>query len=218
MPRTGTTVIQNYLSWFYKIPNLQEPFNNRELGFDPMTSTCHVNPYEWVAGLKKGVFKLLSQNLYYIDIKRLLETSGIDHVILIDRNNHTDCCVSAYYGKITGTYHYTQPIKGEKFECSMEFARRWIKHYYRFQAAKQCIESMDVPYDIINYEDFVLDKIQYIAGQSVQSSKIVKSARISTICTNLPYDQMCVNYQQIAELMANKPPMNMTYKFSHLDS
>ena len=218
MPRSGSQVIQMFMSWFYRIPNLQEPFNDQDLGFDAMNSVCHIDPYEWTANLKKGVFKLLAQNLYYINIKKLLEIGKIDHVILLDRNNLTDCCVSAYYGNLTGKFHYTQPVEGEKFECPSTWVRDWIKHYYRYQEAKEFVIESNFPHSIVNYEDFVLDKIQYIAGNPIQNSVMLKNARIPSIATNLPYNELCVNYQQVKEQILTTPRMTLTYKFTHQDT
>ena len=218
MPRSGTHVVQKIISWMFGIPNLQEPFNDTTLGFDPINSVCHINPYTWTAGVKQGVFKLLAQNLNYIDTKKLLSVGKIDHSILMERSNHADCCVSTYYAIITGKYHHDHPIKGERFECPVEYVRRWLKHYYRFQAAKECLVSSGKPYSIVNYEDFVLDKIQHVAGHLIQSSKAIKNAQVKTISTNLPYDQLCVNYQQVQELIASKPTIKITYKLAYMDS
>lgn len=218
MPRSGTQVMQTIMSWLFKIPNLYEPFNDQNLGFDPINSICHTDPYQWTADLKKGVFKLLSLNLYYIDIKRLLERGGIDHTILMDRANLTDCCVSAYYANTTKIYHYDRPVKGQVFECPSQWVRQWIKSYHRYQEARKYVMSSAHPHSVISYEDFVLDKVQYVAGHAIQSSKMVKNAKIQSIFSNLPYDQLCINYQAVKEQIDSLQPWAPTYKYSHQDT
>ena len=207
MPRTGTTVIQKIMALdMFGIKNFVEPFNNK-LGFNPANPKYSVDPYKWTAEQTHGIMKLLAINLHDIDTAKLLEAGNFDHVVLIDRENLTDCCVSLYYAEITQKYHYWQSdtVDIRPFECPLEFVHNWISMYHQYQAAKNIVISSGVQYNILSYEDFMADKIQYIAHRPLQRFKIPYKVFGSNpiIATNLPYNKLCTNYQTVKEQIIN---------------
>lgn len=216
LPRSGTQVIQDWLSLQHRIPNLLEPFNDPSLGFDTKNFNHTTDPYKWTNSFAKGVFKLLAHNLYYVDIEKMLALGGVDHTVIIDRNNLTDCCVSLYYAKLTQVYHYLpgqETVKINSFDCPNDWVRSWIKHYHRFRAARNVVLSSSAPHSLINYDDFMADKLQHIAGQPLERSVIKRL--VPTVSANLQYDKLCTNYQavhdQISEL--SQTPMELPTRY-----
>jgi hypothetical protein len=210
-PRTGTTIIQKRLSVdLFDIPNLIEPFNDPELGFNPanpkIVNGKPANLYKWTEEQKIGVMKLLASNLYYIDINRLLSVGNFDRVVIIERKNLVDCCISLYLAEQTTKYHYREgdAINIDPFECSAAFIDQWIGMYKQYLSALEQVKNSSTPYDILCYEDFMEDKIQYVAGVELQLSKIafkVFNTGKKLIASQLPYQELCINYAKVEEKM-----------------
>ena len=207
-PRTGTTVIQKIIAQdLFKIPNLIEPFNNPELGFNPANPKFidgqAADLYKWTSEQSVGVMKLLGINLKYVDIDKLLLVGKFDRVVIIERKNLTDCCVSLCLAELTSKYHYSEgeSIDIDSFECSVSFVDNWIEMYKKYLTGVKQIKNSNVLYDVICYEDFMHDQVQSIAGVPLQKSKMSDNlfGRKKLISLNLPYSDICVNYNEVEE-------------------
>ena len=199
MPRSGTTILQTIMStYIFKIPDLHEAFGKKEMGFLP-SSTNPRDPYKWAAGLKWGIIKLVGVQMHYIDVRKLLLFGKFDHVVIVDRDNLTDCCVSYYYAGITKQYHYDDTPDAQPFECPDHYVKKWIKHYKNYQEGRKIAISSKVPHSLINYEKFLAGDVQYVAGEPIKKSTVVLRQKNHTIESNLPYDLLCVNYQEVKE-------------------
>jgi LPS sulfotransferase NodH len=199
-PRTGSTIIQQIIAFdLFRIPNLIEPFNNPKLGFVPSKKkTPNVKPanlYRWAREQTEGVMKLLAINLDYVDANLLLTTGNFDRVVIIERRNLVDCCVSLYLAEQTAKYHYYQGDSHEltPFKCDTGFVDQWVKMYLQYSTALKQVKNSGVPYDIICYEDFMNNQIQYVADVPLQNSNSFKN----TISLELPYQDLCLNYLKV---------------------
>jgi hypothetical protein len=209
LPRSGTTIIQKIIAMsLFKIPNLVEPFNDPRLGFNPanpkLVNGQPADLYKWTNQQLSGVMKLLAINLYYVDVDKLLAIGNFDRVVIIERRNLVDCCISLCLAEQKSKYHYTEDetVNIDSFECSGEFVDHWIAMYSRYLTALAQIKNNNVPHDTIYYEDFMTDQIQYIAGQPLQTSQVSYESLFhdkKMISLNLPYKELCNNYQEVEE-------------------
>jgi GT2 family glycosyltransferase len=66
--------------------------------------------------------KLLGINLNYINVDKLLSVAKFDRVVIVERKNLTDCCVSLCLAYMTSKYHYyDKSVSIEPFECDSKF-------------------------------------------------------------------------------------------------
>lgn len=209
MPRSGTTIIQKIIAiHLCKIPNLIEPFNDPILGFNPanpkLVNGQPVDLYKWTNQQLVGVMKLLAINLTYVDVDSLLTVGNFDRIVIIERRNFVDCCISLCLAEQQSKYHYTEDetVNIDPFECSSEFVDCWIDMYRQYQTALAQIKNNNVPYDTIYYEDFMDGQVQYVSGAELQLSNLAddlfKNSK-KMISLNLPYKKLCINYQEIEE-------------------
>ena len=208
LPRSGTTIIQKIIADLFKISNLIEPFNNPGLGFNPanpkLINGQPADLYKWTNQQLVGVMKLLAINLTYVDVDKLLTVGNFDRVVIIERRNLVDCCISLCLAEQKSKYHYTEDetVNIDPFECSGEFVDYWIDMYSRYLTALAQIKNNNIPYDTIYYEDFMDDQVQHVAGAELQLSKmtdhVFKNSK-KMVSLNLPYKKLCVNYQEVEE-------------------
>lgn len=208
-PRTGTTIIQKMIaSDLFGIPNLVEPFNDPSLGFNPANPKIvdgqPADLYKWTQEQSIGVMKLLAINLGYVDVNRLLLTGGFDRIVVVERKNLVDCCISLCLAEQTSKYHYYEGDSTDikLFECSAEFVDNWICMYRQYLTALAQIKNSSVPYDTICYEDFMSNQIQYIADvplqKSTMSDRLFKQSK-KMLSLELPYQDLCINYCEVEE-------------------
>jgi hypothetical protein len=199
-PRTGSTIIQQIMAFdMLGIPNLIEPFNNPKLGFAPsknkIINSQQTNLYKWAREQSKGVMKLLAINLDYVDANLLLTTGNFDRVVVIERRNLVDCCVSLYLAEQTAKYHYYtgDSVDINPFKCDTGFVNQWIEMYRRYLTALTQVKNSGVPYDTVCYEDFMNNQIQYVADVPLRNSNSFKN----TVPLELPYHELCLNYLKV---------------------
>jgi hypothetical protein len=207
-PRTGTTIIQKILADLFSIPNLVEPFNNPELGFNPANPKI-VNGeladlYKWTQEQTTGIMKLLAINLDYVNANKLLTVGNFDHIVIIERKNLVDCCISLFLAQTTRKYHFNEgdPANVNLFNCNIDFVNEWINMYKRYKLTLEQITNSNISMDVIYYEDFMNDQVQYVANVELQLSKMrreVFSSGKKMISLNLPYRELCVNYREVEE-------------------
>jgi len=196
-PRSGTTIIQKIISIdLLGIPNLNEPFNNPEI-----VNGQPDNLYKWTHEQPSGVIKLLATNVGYVNTDRLLSVGNFNRIVIIERKNLTDCCVSLYRAEKTLRYHY---YKGDlpdinPFHCDLKDVDNWIQMYKQYLTVLAQIKNNNVPYDTICYEDFMNDQIQYIADISLQKSKISTLNNSKLVASELSYQDLCTNYHEVEE-------------------
>jgi hypothetical protein len=211
LPRSGTTIVQLIVCIRFQIPNLNEPFNNPALGFNPgnpkLVKGKPADLYKWTRQQSAGVMKLLGINLDYVDVERLLGVGNFDNIIIFERKNLADCCVSLCLAERNEKYIYFQGerVNTAPFECDTEFVDNWIKMYKKYLAGIETIKNSQVPYDVVCYEDFMNDQPQRIADFVLQKSHVTDTInqQIKMISTDLNYADLCVNYQQVQEKITN---------------
>ena len=203
-PRTGTTIIQKMIAIdLFGIPNLIEPFNDPELGFNPANPKIingeSADLYTWTRDQVSGIIKLLAVNLEYVDVDRLLSIGNFNRIVIIERKNLVNCCVSLCLAEQTFKYHYRRDdlIDIKSFECNAEFVDNWICMYRRYLTALNQIKNSNVPYDTICYEDFISNQIQYIANVPLQMSKMSYTLFKNSKNLELPYHNLCINYHEV---------------------
>lgn len=208
-PRTGTTIIQKMMAIdLFGIPNLVEPFNDPALGFNPanpkIVNGQPADLYAWTQEQTSGVMKLLAVNLGYVDVDRLLAVGNFDRVVIVERKNLVDCCISLGLAEQTFKYHYYQGDSTDvkPFECNAEFVDNWIFMYRQYLTALTQIKNSGVQYDTVCYEDFMNNQIQYIADvplqASVRSDNLFNNSK-KMLALELPYQELCVNYCEVEE-------------------
>ena len=208
-PRTGTTIIQKMIAIdLFRITNLVEPFNDPELGFNPanpkIVNGQPADLYKWTQEQLSGVMKLLAVNLEYVEVDRLLSVGNFDRVVIVERSNLVDCCISLCLAEQTFKYHYYQGDSTEvkPFECTKEFVDNWIYMYRQYLTALNQIKNSGVPYDTICYENFMSNQVQYIADVPLQASamsdNLFKNSK-KMVSLELPYQDLCINYHEVEE-------------------
>ena len=202
-PRTGTTVIQKMIELEFNTSNLVEPFNDPGLKLDPIYVQTE-DLYEWVKKQKTCTMKLLATNLALVDVDRLLAHGNFDRIVVVERKNLTDCCVSLCLAEKQSKYHYmeNETVNIDPFECSSEFVTGWINMYRQYVIALEKITHSGVPCDTICYEDFMNDQPQQVADVELQLSKMnikILDQSKKTVALNLPYQDLCINYHNVEE-------------------
>jgi hypothetical protein len=179
------------------MPNLHEAFGAEEMNFFPGSPNPQ-DPYKWAAGLSRGIIKLVSVQMHYIDVRKLLSVGKFDHVIIVDRDNLVDCCVSHCYAGITKQFHYNDSPDAQPFECPEIFVTKWLRHYRKYLEGRKMAIASRVPHSILNYEKFLANEVQYVLDRPIKKS-LLATKKHYTVESNFPYDLLCVNYQQVKE-------------------
>ena len=200
-PRTGSTIIQQILAFdMFGIPNLIEPFNNPQLGFVPSKNKTPrsklTNLYKWTREQTEGVMKLLAINLAYVEVDLLLKVGKFDRIVIIERKNLVDSCVSLCMAEQTAKYHYYRgdSVDVSPFKCNTESVNKWIEMYGKYSTALTQVKNSGVPYDTICYEDFMNNRVQYVAGVPLQK---VQGREKNTLSLELTYQELCLNYLKV---------------------
>jgi hypothetical protein len=200
-PRTGSTIIQQILTNLFNIPNLIEPYNSPALGFNPRHFKGRsADLYQWTRAQETGVMKLLAVNLDYVNVDELMQVGRFDRVVIIERKNLVDCCVSLALAEQTARYHYHpgESFDVAPFKCDAEFVVNWASMYQKYLTALKIIKNSNVPYDTVCYEDFMNGKVQYVAGVPLENVSLFKD----TVSLEFPYQQLCLNYSKVEKRLA----------------
>jgi hypothetical protein len=197
MPRTGSTIIQEFLATHYKIDNHVEPYtgdaNREKLG----------DLYHWTSSLSNGVVKILSVNLDHVDFKKLINTANFNFVVLTTRKNLTDSCVSLYYAEIIKQYHFTQLPNYStmpSFTCPIDRAIGWIQYYKQYQSMITFLKDTKILYFDIDYNDYLNNVPLKINGEKIITVNI-KPQLEATVNSNFDYKTLCLNYHEIEKLI-----------------
>lgn len=200
MPRSGTTLLQKRLAQSLNLWGYNEPFSDQEY------RASLGDPYQWVANLDHAVIKVLAQNLDYLNLVKLINTGKFDFVVT-RRKNLTNLCISLYYAEqIIKNYHYTSQPKIEDiipFSVPTEFINGYLVPYRWYLNAIQEIDQHKIPYSIFDYEQYQAGETQIIHGVEFCLAK-ESDYRIDTVASNIDYRQVCLNYNEIAEIIAHE--------------
>jgi len=196
LPRSGTTVLQKRLGKSFGITGYSEPFSSYEY------RTAIGDPYEWVANLDSGIIKILSQNLDYINVKQFVTAGNFDSVIVTQRRNLTDLCISLYYAEqVVQQYHYDkQPENIEPFTCPLEFVNAVLVPYRWYQDALAELNNNSISYTTFDYDAYQVGNSQTIAGVEFCLAN-ESSYKLDTVSANIPYADLCVNYNEIKTII-----------------
>ena len=198
LPRTGTTLIQKYLCKKLKIKSYSEPFNDQQF------RASIGDPYVWTGSLSNGIIKVLSFDLDYVKLERLINEGNFDSVIVTQRSNLTDLCVSLYCAEqVTHQFHYNkEPDRKtiQNFNCSIEHVESWLRSYKWYGEAMTHLDNNKVDYTIFDYD-------KYISGETLMIN-VVKFCLadenkygIDSISVPIPYDKLCVNYNEVKQII-----------------
>lgn len=202
MARTGTTLLQQILANdLYNVPNWNEPFNmTHKIIVD--NEAIDADHYEWAQSVDQGVFKLLAHNLDYIQIDRMLAVGNFDLVVLTERQDLIECCLSLYWSAKNNKYHYRHRSEAQLAEFTAEesFVTHWCRSYRNYERSKSFVISSGIPYNIIRYEDFMNDKPQMIGTHRIQRFATVKNT-FEFVPSNLPYRRMCRNIEKVIDII-----------------
>jgi len=201
MPRTGTTIFQQIIAnSLYKVANWNEPFNIKD-HVVVKTEKIKTDPYQWLTTVNDGVFKLLAQNLDFINIDKLLEMGNFDLVVLPERKDLVECCLSLYWSAANNKYHYRTRSETvlTDFEADLGFVQTWCRLYHRYIEDKNIVISSKIPYNTIQYEEYMHDVPQTIGSHRIQRFSNVET--FSFVPSNLPYRRMCRNVNAVEEII-----------------
>jgi hypothetical protein len=201
MPRSGTTLLQKHLAQSLNLWGYKEPFSDQEY------RTSIGDPYQWAANLNHAVVKVLAQNLDYVDLVKLINAGKFDSIVVTKRKNLTDLCISLYYAEqITRNYHYTNQSKIENivpFLVPTEFINGYLVPYRWYLNTMQEIDQHKIPYITFNYEQYQAGETQIIHGVEFCLAK-ESNYGIDTVASNINYRQVCLNYNEIAGIIAHE--------------
>jgi hypothetical protein len=203
MPRTGTTLLQFTLAHkIFKVTNWNEPFNSPGcviINNQPL----NLDPYKWVSTVEQGVIKLLAQNLNYVDYEKIINVGNFDCVVFTERQNLVDCCLSLLYAELKTQYHYKSidQVKIEKFKADEQQVQHWCRAYQNYVKVKNYVVNQHVPWNLVQYEDFIEGHPQSIAGHTVISDPEKLISWPKFIATNIPYQEMCTNIQSVKKII-----------------
>jgi hypothetical protein len=203
MPRTGTTIMQRVLAKdVFAAENLSEPFNRFIVKTNPtQVYPSDADPYKWAAEQSSGIMKLLSIVLDHFDFEKLMSVAKFDRVVLVERNNLLDGCLSLKYAELTNKYHRYQGehMVQQQFTVTPFDLELWHRSYKLYNEAKQFVIGSGIPYDIVNYDDFIAGVPQYVAGKLLQSTDAY-----DTVPNNVNYRELCTNWHEVETYIRNK--------------
>jgi hypothetical protein len=196
MPRTGSTIIQQYLVQYYKIDNYVEPYTKEFI--EEIEDI-----YQWTSDLSNVIVKLLSVNLDRIDFKKLINTANFNFVVLPIRKNLTDSCVSFYYAALTNQYHHTRVPDHNTmptFTCPIDYATNWLEYYKQYQSMVTFLKDTKISCFEIDYDDYLNNVPLKINDERIERRNI-KSLLENTVKSNLDYKTLCLNYYEIEKII-----------------
>ena len=188
LPRSGTTVLQKRLGKFFGLTGYSEPFSSYEF------RNKIGDPYTWVSNLSNGIIKILSQNLDYVDVDQFVSAGNFDSIVVTKRRNLTNLCISLYYAEqVAQQYHYNkQPDNIEPFTCPLEFVNAVMIPYRWYMTALENLNKKSIPYTVFDYDLYQAGGSQTVAGLDIDSSY-----NLDTVSANIPYSDLCLNYNKI---------------------
>ncbi|CAB4138132.1 hypothetical protein UFOVP328_325 [uncultured Caudovirales phage] len=199
LPRTGTTVLQLQLSQLFELNNLSEVYTGDNIGIVK-------DIYSWTADQSQCIVKLLTTNLNAeingVDFDRLISCGGFDLVVIPVGKNLTDTCISLYYAEqVVNQYHYytNDQVAQQLFYMDLNFVTDiFNKEYQAFVDSLQYLDTHQIRYKTINYNDYVQNIQQEIDGVQfcIQSMR-----NLPMIYSNLDYTALCQNYQEVDNLI-----------------
>ena len=191
LPRSGTTFLQSLLSRALNIKNYSE-----EICSPFIVNKKDTDLYEWVRVLDHGIFKVLSIGLDQFDIIKMINIGNFDSVIVTQRKNLTDSCISLFYAEqIIHQYHHKRKFKSEKidkFVCPTEFTHEWLVQTQLYNHVLKNISN----YIIFDYDKYIAGGMQIINGVKICLTNEA-DWDLNTVSTNLPYNELCLNYKEI---------------------
>jgi hypothetical protein len=199
MPRTGTTIIQQILSNTHNLENLSEPLHKFFVQTDPNKHyDSDDNPYQWASQQESGIMKVLSTVLEHLDFEKFMNASRFDQVVLIERDSLVDGFLSLKYADLTKKYHRSkgETIVPQLFSVSTFDLLSWNQSYTLYNQAKEFVIKSGVPYNLVNYDQFMADIPQMVAGLALKKSE-TDFADYNTIPNELCYKDLCINYQGV---------------------
>jgi len=202
MPRTGTTILQKMLAQDCRVLNLIEPFNCP--GLD--------DPVQWAFEVKRGVIKLLAQNLDFVDFNKLIQQVKFDCIVVTQRQNFTDIVVSLYYAQyVANQYHYTETPVAMPFDVPLDYVNdMWVWREWYYQKLSW-LQEQSVPYEIFDYDQYCNNGVQLIAGKKIINCK-QKNYELNSVSADIDYKIFCTNYQavsdRILQLLAQNPTID----------
>ena len=198
LPRTGTTLLQKYLTKSLQIKNYIEPFNDQQFRADIG------DPYLWTASLDSCIIKVLSFDLDYVDLDRLISVGNFDSVIVTQRRNLTDLCTSLYYAeRVSQQFHYYEKQDSsniQNFICSIEFVESWLRSYKWYSEAMDHLTKNSVDYTIFDYDKYIVGQSQTIHGKEFCLATL-NNYKIDSISVHIPYNKICLNYRDVEKLI-----------------
>ena len=192
LPRTGTTVLQKYLEKSLNIKNYSEPFSDSDY------RNSIGDPYRWASVLPNGIIKVLSQNLDYIDLEKLITAGNFDYVIVTRRTNLTDLIISLYYAEqISQQYHYTTPVDSvSPFVFPLDFIEKVMIPYRWYQTTLDNLNKKSIPYSVFDYDQYLTGTSQTVADIHFCLEDVTRY-KIKTVSAGIQYDQLCLNYIEV---------------------
>lgn len=143
--RSGSSVLQGYLSAKFSLRNLQEPFthnSDREL-------LIRLNEED------QFIAKITSGNFFFWNMSEI-DLSIYDQVWVTERANKTDVLASVYISAHTGNYEKQEK---QKFSLSNQFLLRWQKEMLYFYQFRQMIRSARPDAKHVTYNE-VMDLVK----------------------------------------------------------
>ena len=192
LPRSGTTLLQIHLGQSLKIKGYSEPFSDCDY------RNSIGDPYQWVSTLSTGIIKVLSQNLDYVDLEKLITVGNFDCVVITRRANLTDLIISLYYAEqVVQQYHYTQiPNCILPFVFPLDFIENVMVPYRWYQTTLDNLNKKSIPYTVFDYDQYQAGASQTVAGINFCLENET-SYKIATISAKIRYDQICLNYNEV---------------------
>lgn len=190
LPRTATTALQVELSLRLRLHSFKEPFCGDAIVEDL---------YSWVNDQSNSVMKLLTTNICQagtekINILKLID-SGITHLVITQRKNLVDCCISLYYAeRIAKQYHYisADQIKHDEFEVDEDFLTNWLAEVDMYYSVIDQLFEHQVKYDLFDYDAYVERRPQNIFGHTIGTDQ-----QQHYVHSDLNYSKLCLNYQEV---------------------
>lgn len=192
MPRTGTHALQLSIAHHFKIQNHGELFGIKG----------KVNNLDqagaWFDNNNSGVVKILAGQSGITDLGTIESAIFKNHIVISDRLDLVESCVSLYYASQSNQYHYSKRRKQRnttKFTIPAEWVEGWVNgNLIPFRQTVDRWTAAGLKFSRVVYEDLIADKNITVVESTFKLSDF---ADLPTDPSNIDYGNLCLNYKEI---------------------
>lgn len=196
MPRSGTSVMLGLLCQRFRLNNFGEVFNAEVT--DVVPSGPDMVP--WLRDREPWGIKFLTNAAgpLLLDYLRALD---VQWLVVMHRDNLTDCCLSGHFAHVLDTWHHNRPVPVDRIKprpVSTDHVIWWLRHVYvPYLSEIQQLKDLDIPQRHYTKEHVENNGTLEVADTYFSTAEF----RGRTVASEIDYRAWCTNYDDIAAMI-----------------